>query len=253
MPNAVPSLGGHAPFAQPAHRVRCAAPWSVALALLLSIAHANVTTGDRLVDQGNFAAAVAAYQEALAQDPDDAVAHSRLARAAVYQADDLPEGQDDAKEALFDLARRHAERAVNLAPDDPEAHFELARALGRLAQYRGVLQSLNLASRVAASLDRALELDPQHAGAWHARALFHDEVPWIAGGRSGLVIPSFERAIAAEPDVIVHRVELARVLIARNAFDAAREQLDVALSLTPRTYHDRQEVAKARELMAQMP
>ncbi|MFO7546698.1 MAG: hypothetical protein R6W77_14490, partial [Trueperaceae bacterium] len=181
------------------------------------------------------------------------VAHARLARAAVYQADDLPGGQDEAKEALFDLARTHAERAVKLAPDDPEAHFELARALGRLAQYHGVLQSLNLASRVASSLDRALELDPQHAGAWHARALFHDEVPWIAGGRSGLVIPSFERAIEAEPDVIVHRVELARVLIAREAFDAAREQLDVALSLTPRTYHDRQEVAKARELMAQLP
>ncbi|MFO7591017.1 MAG: tetratricopeptide repeat protein, partial [Acidimicrobiia bacterium] len=74
---------------------------SVALALLLSFAHANVPTGDRLVDQGNFADAVAAYHEVLAQDPDDAVAHARLARAAVYQADDLPGGRHEAKEALF--------------------------------------------------------------------------------------------------------------------------------------------------------
>lgn len=246
----LPSRNGRVPAATVLRRPMLA---TIALTLLLTFAHANVTTGDRLVDQGDFAGAVAAYEAVLAQDPDDPVAHYRLARAAVYEADDLPEGQDEAKEALFDLARTHAERAVKLAPDDAEAHFELARALGRLAQYRGVLQSLNLASRVASSLDRALELDPQHAGAWHARALFHDEVPWIAGGRKGLVLPSFERAIAAEPDVIVHRVELARVLIGREDFAAAREQLDVALSLTPRTYHDRQDVEKARALLAQLP
>jgi hypothetical protein len=78
-----------------------------------------------------------------------------------------------------------AARATDLAPEEPDAHFEVARALGRLAQYRGVLQSLNLAARVERALERTLELDPEHAGAWHARGLFHHDVPWIAGGRRG--------------------------------------------------------------------
>ncbi|MFO7543907.1 MAG: hypothetical protein R6W77_00260, partial [Trueperaceae bacterium] len=79
--------GSRMPVATP---IRRAALSILVLALLVSVARANVNTGDRLVDQGNFADAVAAYHEVLAQDSDDAVAHARLARAAVYQADDLP-------------------------------------------------------------------------------------------------------------------------------------------------------------------
>ncbi len=223
-----------------------------AMALLLASASASVPEGNRLVDEGRFAEAAEAFEAVLSRNADDARAHYLLARALVYQADGLPDDEADAKEALFDRAAEHAERATELAPENPDAHFEVARALGRLAQYRGVLQSLNLASRVAAALDRTLELDDEHAGAWHARALFHHEVPWIAGGRGGRVVPSFERAIEIEPDVLTHRVEFARVLIERDALEAAVEQLEVALTLTPRTYHDRQDLAQAEALLEQV-
>lgn len=225
----------------------------VACLLTLPLAAAQVSAGDRLVDEGRFEEAVAAYEAVIAANPGDASAHVRFARAAVYLADALPAGEDAAKEAWFQRASDAADRAVELAPNDPDAHFEIARALGRLAQYRGVLQSLGLAGRVSRALDHTLELDPEHAAAWHARALFHKEVPWIAGGRSGQVIPAFERAIATEPDVITHRVELARVYLDRNEPEKAREQLTVALSLTPRTYHDRLDLEEARALFAQLP
>ena len=221
--------------------------------LTLPLAAAQVSAGDRLVDEGRFEEAVATYEAAIAADPSNARAHYRFARAAVYLADALPTDQDAAKEAWFERASGAAERATELAPDDPDAHFEIARALGRLAQYRGVLQSLGLAGRVNRALDRTLELDPEHAAAWHARALFHKEVPWIAGGRSGQVIPAFERAIATEPDVITHRVELARVYLDRNEPEKAREHLTVALALTARTYHDRLDLEEARALFAQLP
>jgi tetratricopeptide (TPR) repeat protein len=228
---------------------RFAALVALAAFVLTGAALATVEAGDGLVDEGRFAEAIEVYQQVLEARPDDARAHYRLARAAVYRADALPGGDDDAKEALFDLAASHATRASRLAPDDADAHFEVARALGRLAQYRGVLASLNLASRVASALDRALELDPEHAGAWHARALYHHEVPWIAGGRSGLVLPAFRRAIDIEPDVIAHRLELAKVLIARGDEAAAAEALRVAVSLTPRTYLDREDLEEARGLL----
>ncbi len=229
-----------------------AAALIAALAVFLGAVQASVPEGNRLVNEGSFAEAVEAYESALERNENDARAHHRLARALVYLADSLPAGDDDERETLFDRASDHAERATALAPEDPDAHFEVARALGRLAQYRGVLQSLNLASRVASALDRTLELDPDHAAAWHARAIFHHEVPWIAGGRGGRVVPSFERAIEIEPDVLSHRVEFARVLIERGSPDAAAEQLAVALTLTPRTYHDHQDLAKAEELLAEL-
>jgi len=159
--------------------------------------------------------------------------------------------QVGAGDRLVDQGR--FEEAVELAPDDPGTHFEVARALGRAAQYRGVLASLNLAARVADALDLVLEMDPDHAAAWHAHALYHHEVPWIAGGRAGRVVPSFERAIELEPDEISHRVGLAGVLIDREAYDEAARQLDVALSLTPRTYLDERDLAEARALVDRLP
>ncbi|TVR87354.1 MAG: hypothetical protein EA416_14615 [Trueperaceae bacterium] len=222
------------------------------LAGLLGAALASVDAGLRLVDQGDFDGALAAFEEAVASDVNDARAHYLVARAAVYAAGALPEGDDEAREALFQRAADAAQRATRLAPDDAAAHFEVARALGRLAQYRGVLQSLNLASRVSNSLDRTLELDPEHAGAWHALGLFHHDVPWIAGGRGGLVAPSFERAIAIEPDEITHRLAFARVLVDRRDEARALEHLRVAVTLRASTYLDRQDLQAARELLAEL-
>jgi tetratricopeptide (TPR) repeat protein len=218
-----------------------------------SLGWAQLSVGDRLVDEGRFQEALDTYQAVIDREPSNARAHYQFARAAVYLADTMAEGDRATREGWFGRAATAAERAVELAPSDPNAHFEVARALGRLAQFRGVLQSLNLAGRVAKALDEALALDPNHAASWHARALFHRDVPWIAGGRSGQVIPSFLSAIAAEPDAITHRLELARVYIDRNDPAAAREQLAVALTLPANTYFARLDLAAARDLFATLP
>ena len=219
---------------------------------LASLAQADVGAGLRLIDQGDFQGAIGQFEAAIASDDRDARAHYLLARAAVYTAGALPSDDETGREALFERAADAAQRATRLAPDDAAAHFEVARALGRLAQYRGVLQSLNLASRVSSALDRTLELDPEHAGAWHARGLFHHDVPWIAGGRGGLVLPSFERAIAIEPGEITHRLAFARVLVDRGDEARALEQLRVAVTLRATSYLDRQDLEAARALLAEL-
>ena len=235
-----------------AHQLVRVALAALLLGGLLGAALGNVDAGLRLIDQGDFQDAIRAFEDAVASDDRDARAHYLLARAAVYAAGALPADDDEGREALFQRAADAAQRATRLAPGDPAAHFEVARALGRLAKYRGVLQSLNLASRVSNELDRTLELDPEHAGAWHARGLFHHDVPWIAGGRGGLVVPSFERAIAIEPDEIAHRLAFARVLVDRGDEVRALEHLRVAETLRVSTYLDRQDLQAARELLAEV-
>ncbi len=229
-----------------------AASLLVALFGAFGVAFADVGTGLRAIDQGDFDGAIAAFEAAIATDADDARAHLLLARAAVYAAAQLPEDADAEREALFARAAGMAERAADLAPDEPDAHFEVARALGRLAQYRGVFQSLNLAAQVERALERTLELDPDHAAAWHARGLFHHDVPWIAGGRRGSVAPSFERAIALEPDEITHRLAFAQVLVDRDDAAAALVQLEVAVALPASTFLERKDLEAARALLAEV-
>lgn len=231
-------------------------PRTLLLALLLSaggLAAAQIGSGNAFVDAGRFEEAIEAYEAAVEARPDDARARLLLARAHTYYAENLPPGNEDRQERHFALAEERALRAVEVAPENPDAHMELARALGRLAQFRGVFNALNLASRTQEALETAVELDPEHASAWHALALFHHEAPWIAGGRSGLIDPYFERAIEYEPDVITHRVDYAEVLVARERFDEAREQLDAAEALPVRTWQDRDAMAKADALRERLP
>ncbi len=217
----------------------------VALAWVLAVALANPA---ELLKEGAYQAA---YREAL-----DAGQYVLAARAAsfyaLYQAQDRKE-----KEAWFDRAEKAARKAIQADPNDPEGYFELARALGRLAQYRGILQSLSLASAVRDNLNKALALKPDHAGALVALALWNLElaqkgVGWLYGARIGRVVPLFEKAIRLEPKAIIHRVEYAGALARMGKRKAALAQLQVALSLAPKDARDRYEQERAQRLLNQI-
>ena len=214
---------------------------------LMTLAFASVPEGDAAVDTGDYVTAISAYEAAYAADANDVEALYKLARAKVYQAGTL---EGDEAEALYEEAVNLAREAVTLAPDDAETHFEVARAVGRLAQFRGVLDAINLAAEVKDALERTIELNPEHGGAYHALALWNLEVPWIAGGRTGEVKPLFDQALAVEPDVITHYVDYGEALIRLDEPEAARGMLEQALTLTPSTVREEADFAKGQELLA---
>jgi len=222
----------------------------VLLALFISSAAlASVEEGDRLTEQGEFERAIQAYQEVLQVEEDPRALYG-LARTKAYWAETLP---DERAAAFYEEAIAHAKRAVELAPDDPEAHFELARAYGRLAQFRGVLESLNLAGETFAELSATLELDPEHDGALHALALWHLNVPWLLGGRTEQVRPLFERAIELNPERVTHYVDYAEALLQLGDPEAARARLEQARAIPPKNHSDRMALQKAEELSAKLP
>ncbi|AEB10852.1 tetratricopeptide repeat protein [Marinithermus hydrothermalis] len=198
------------------------------------------------------------FQEAYAQalEANTAKSLALAAQAASFQAIYLAEN-DAEREMWFSRAEQAARRAIELDPNYAEGYFELGRALGRLAQYRGILQSLFLASEVRNVLNKTLELDPQHAGARTALALWNLElaqrgVGFLYGARMDRVIPLFEEAIALEPEVIIHRVEYAEALSRMNRTEQARAQLEAALSLPAQSARDRFDQERARRMLAEL-
>ncbi len=218
---------------------------AISLAVLFALALAGA---GELLAQGQFKAAY----ESAAKEGNWVLAARAASFYAMYQA----EGKKE-RSAWFARAEAAAKRAIQAEPKNPEAYFELARALGRLAQYRGILQSLSLAAGVRDNLKKALALKPDYASALVALALWHLElsqkgVGWLYGADAGKVIPLFERAIELEPDRIIHRYEYARALYRLGKRREALKQLEVALSLPPRDARDTYVLAEAQELLEQL-
>jgi hypothetical protein len=92
-----------------------------------------------------------------------------------------------------------------------------------------------------------------------ALALWHFELVqkgWLVAATQGAdgsrVEPLMKKAIELEPEVIIHRVEYARVLAAWGKKEEAKKQLEVALSLPARTAADRYDQERARKDLSQL-
>jgi adenylate cyclase len=110
-----------------------------------------VTVQSDLGDAEAAASAIEACEQALARDPDYALAHAVLAHARsllVHQRHARPDGSEDAA-----LASIH--RALELGPDDPLVHHCHAAVLGNLGRTDDAIRAW----------ERAIELDPNNAGA----------------------------------------------------------------------------------------
>jgi hypothetical protein len=123
------------------------------------------------------------------------------------------------QDELYAKSEGYSKRAIDLDANNPEGYFEAARAQGRLSQLRGVLASLaqGYGATIRENLEKCIKLDPKHAGAKVALALWNAEivnkgVGWLYGADGNRVVPLMEEALKLEPDVIIHRVEYARAL-----------------------------------------
>ncbi|MDX1625847.1 MAG: hypothetical protein R3323_04990, partial [Wenzhouxiangellaceae bacterium] len=119
---------------------------------------------------------------------------------------DYMEDDDDRREALYKAGIARAEQAIGEYPDDPNAHYFHAFHLGRYSQSISIAKALSqgLGGKIRKSLERTLELAPEHAEAHTALGLYHAEIIAKVGRMVGGVtyganpdraIEHFQRAI----------------------------------------------------------
>jgi tetratricopeptide (TPR) repeat protein len=98
-------------------------------------------------------------------------------KASGIYADYLEE-DDDARQAIYTAGVERAEAAIERDGENPNAHYFHAFHLGRYSQSISVARALSqgLGGKIRKSLDRAVELQPEHAEAHTALGLYHAEV-----------------------------------------------------------------------------
>lgn len=180
------------------------------------------------------------------------------AQATSYLAASLPDAQ---RVAAYEQARQLASRAIQGAPNNAQAYFERARATGRVAQTRGILESLGLAREMRADLERAISLNNAMGSAYVALGLWHAELVGkgliassATGASAAQVRPNFERAVSLDAQNPTYRLEYGRALMAmagrnNNVRNEARAQLQRAVALSPRSAAERADVEAAQELL----
>jgi tetratricopeptide (TPR) repeat protein len=129
------------------------------------------------------------------------------------------------KLAAYERGREIGQRAVELAPRDPEAHVWYGINTGRWGLTRGVMRSLFLLPTVREQVDATLALDPRNLRALALSGNVFLEVPALFGGDRDRAEQQFRRALEIDPHFTVARVDLARVLIAKSQLSDARREL----------------------------
>ena len=226
-----------------------------------------LATGDQHYAAGRLAEAHAAYSEAVKASPASVTALCKLARAG----SELGETQSgDVQRMTWAESVAHAREAVRLAPESARPHMWLAIALGRQALREGPRSRMALSREIKAEADRALELDPGLAGAWHVLAEWNARISGLNGIErltANAVLggvprgASFENAEAAirkaielDPEAMNHHLAYARMLKEKKRYDEARLELEKALSLPPTSSAlDPRRQDEAREMLEKLP
>ena len=220
----------------------------------------HISLGDKEYVAMNASAALQHYEAALQADPRNYEALWKASRSAVdlgsYERD------DEKRDAYFKTAEADARKAVEVNPGDAEGHFNLARALGKNALSQGPRARIKYAKDVRTEALECLRINPKQAGCLHVMGMWNAEVMRLNGFTrmlaknflGGKIFDSaswaeakryMEESVAAEPDRIVHHVDLAGVYRDTGDKEKARAEWQAAMRLPNRDYNDRHYKAEA--------
>lgn len=247
---------------------RCAA---FAATLALSIAPSGLfaqsagehtAMGDRDHIAMDAPSALRHYEEAIKIDPKAYDALRKASREAVdvglYAVD------EQERNRLYSLAEQYARRAVEVNPRDAEGHSQLARALGRKALSLGKRDQVKYASEVRAQALEALAINPNDPAALHVMGMWNYNVLRLNGFVRFLAVRVLggktfdsakwedaqrymEASVSVDPGVLVHHLDLARVYVARDNKEKAREQYNFVIKGVATDYNDKHHKAEAAE------
>ena len=205
----------------------------------------QIATGDSIYAQFKPEESLPHYLAAIGSDSSNYEALWKAARSEV----DLAEVEkDEARRNRYSLAGEMlARKAIRVKPQDAEAHFHLARALGRRALSVGVRDRVKFATEVRAEALEALKYDANHPGGLHVMGVWNAEVMRlngisrflaknVLGGRVfgeaswDKAVSYMERAVAVDPDRIVHRLDLGKIYADLGDKAKARTQLELVVN-----------------------
>lgn len=199
--------------------------------------------GRSAMGRQDLVAARRLLEEAVREDSTSYEANWRLAHVLMDLGKETPDSvASPARDSLYVRSEFYARRAVAVNPDGADGHFVLAAAIGRAGLSKSKREQIERAVEIRNEALKALGIDPHHAGALHVMGRWHAEIKRLSSlqtffAKTFLGADIFNEAswdeaerymrlaVQSEPERIFHRLDLARVLIDREKWQDAADQL----------------------------
>lgn len=189
------------------------------------------------------------------QVPDGPAAEATRASLEALESGEA-EADEDAKLVHYRRGLDHAKRAVSIDDASADAHFAYFANWGRILQQEGWFRNAFQLPTLLAHLDRALELNPNHADALASRAGLYLQLPAFLGGDPKKGEPMLRRAIALDPGMAGGRLELAKHCMETDRSEEASALALQALQIargTGKRWHEERALAMLDDLGVNPP
>lgn len=215
--------------------------------------------------------ALQALSRVLQLEPDNFEASAKSARGYIDLGDLIPDTEPDAREKKlkeYRTAEEYARKAAKLDPQNTWGHMYVAASVGKVASQSPVPKQIDLSHEIRAEADKALELDPQNGYAYHILGIWHRKMAEVGGTQRMLAstflwrsipkgdlntsVDCFKKAIALNPTVIAHQLELGKTYIALGKYDLARASLKNSLALPIQFSDDANHKKEAEKLLKEI-
>jgi tetratricopeptide (TPR) repeat protein len=235
--------------------------WRVSfIALMMSIgsffasplAHAEEEPAGALLQQGALhdqkfeaAAALQCYCAAQKLEPKDANICVSIARQYRHLMTDASTKAE--KLRLGHLALDYSKMASGLDPKNPEAQLAVGITYGKMMPFLGTKEQVDACPRIKSAADATLRLDSQNDTAWHILGRWNRilaDVSSVKRALAGMVYGSLpkgtneeaakclEKAVALNPNRLMHYIELGRVYSQMGRKEDARRFILKGLAMT---------------------
>jgi tetratricopeptide (TPR) repeat protein len=226
-------------------------------------AEALIQQGAPFDDRFEPKAALEYYLQAEQLEPENVELLLRIARQYRHLMQDSGETEEQMRHGV--TAKGYANRAIKLEPQNADAHLSLAICHVKMVPILGTRERMEASREIKASVDRALQLNPNEDVAWHILGCWHQKLADISlltrtiakvvygalpEASNEESVKCLQRAIALNPTRPMHHIELGRTYAQMGNPVEAKRHIERGLSLPDVGKDDPEQKRRGRETLA---
>ncbi len=136
----------------------------------------------------------------------------------------------------YESGKAAADQAMKADPDNAMGYFWYAANLGRVSQYKGVLNSLFMVPDFKKYMGKAYAIDKTDKNILEAYGEMYYELPWFIGGSDSKAVDFLDRSLKSDPNFTLPMAILGKVYIKEGDYGKARDILNKVIDYKTPTF-----------------